>query len=58
MILLFLIGLVFGFIIGYSTQHEVNYKKNYDIHIMCDSEEDMKTVMRNLKNINVCQKED
>jgi hypothetical protein len=48
--ILLITGLLVGGFIGYSIQHEIKFKKSYDIHIECRNEEDMKTVINHLKN--------
>lgn len=58
--ILLVIGIVVGFYMGYSMQHNIRVKNSYDILIECNNEEDMKTVMRQLKgikNIEECQKD-
>ena len=55
---LFVVGLIIGGYIGYTIRREIFRNSDYDILIECDSEEDMRKVMRQLKDINECQEKE
>lgn len=54
--ILFVIGVIIGFYLGYATKHEIKQKEDFSVLIECKNEEDMKKVMRQLKGIDKCQK--